>query len=550
MSDSSSTPAADDQREALAHFTPPHPGSQEMPRWDAGELPVPPRFTARSWAMLLGPGIVMGGSAIGGGEWITGPLTTAKYGGAILWLATVSIIAQVFYNLEISRYTLYCGESIFPGKFRMLPGPKFWLIVYILLDFGSVFPYVAANTATPLAAVMVGEIPDVEKVYTLLGVDMKGAVLLRGLQYLCFTAILLPMIFGGKVYRSVMAVMNVKIVVVLGFLILVAVGYSTPDTWREILTGFFKFGSVPTEPTTPGGPPVIDNLFVAWWEGREMPRIDFTMIAMLSALAAISGNGGLTNTTTSSYTRDQGWGMGQKVGAIPSIVGGRNLALSHTGMVFPITRDSIRRFRGWYRVILRDQLVVWMPACFVGVALPSMLSVQFLPRNFEAKSWAVAGMTADGLRDAVGPTWGDAFWHMSLFCGFLVLAPSAMNTVDGVLRRWVDVLWTAVPTIRRWETHRIRYLYFGALCAYGAFGFASMTLWTPDKLIAWATIIYNYALGFSCFHVLAVNLILLPRELRPGWITRVALVVGGLFFILLAVISTRQTLIDMAKAAT
>jgi hypothetical protein len=40
-----------------------------------------------------------------------------------------------------------------------------------------------------------------------------------------------------------------------------------------------------------------------------------------------------------------------------------------------------------------------------------------------------------------------------------------------------------------------------------------------------------------------VNLILLPPELRPGWITRVALVIGGMFFIALAIVSTRQQLI-------
>jgi hypothetical protein len=353
------------------------------------------------------------------------------------------------------------------------------------------------------------------------------------------------MIFGGKAYRSVKAVMNVKIVVVLGFLFFVAIVYSTADTWREILTGFFRFGAVPTKPTTPGGAPGMDNIFFSLWEGRGWPDFDFSMIAMLGALAAISGNGGLTNTTTSAYTRDQGWGMGQKVGAVPSIIGGRKITLAHAGMVFPITRESIARFRGWYNVVLRDQLVVWMPACFVGVALPSMLSVQFLPRNTEANEWDAAGMTADGLAKAVGPEWGSWFWHMSLFCGFLVLAPSAMNTVDGVVRRWVDVCWTAVPAIRRWETHSIRYLYFGALCAYAAFGLTSMTLWAPGDLIKWAGIIYNYALGFSCFHVLAVNLTLLPRELRPGWLTRVALVIGGLFFIALAIISTRQQLITM-----
>src|SRR6476469_10739820 len=132
----------------------PQPGSASMPPWEVGELPDAPRLTLKSWALLLGPGLVMGGAAIGGGEWLAGPLTTARYGGAVLWLATVSILTQVLYNLEISRYTLYCGEPIFTGKFRLLPGPVFWLIVYVFLDFGSVFPYLVANAATPLGAVI------------------------------------------------------------------------------------------------------------------------------------------------------------------------------------------------------------------------------------------------------------------------------------------------------------------------------------------------------------------------------------------------------------
>jgi hypothetical protein len=35
--------------------------------------------------------------------------------------------------------------------------------------------------------------------------------------------------------------------------------------------------------------------------------------------------------------------------------------------------------------------VVWTPACFVGLALPSMLSVQFLPRGTQVADWAAAG---------------------------------------------------------------------------------------------------------------------------------------------------------------
>src|SRR6185503_17479702 len=101
---------------------------------------------------------------------------------------------QVIYNLEISRYTLYCGEPIFTGKFRLLPGPVFWLVLYLFLDFGSVFPYLVASSATPLAAVIVGEIPKLQRVYHLLGFDLTGQSLLQILKYAVFLAILLPLV--------------------------------------------------------------------------------------------------------------------------------------------------------------------------------------------------------------------------------------------------------------------------------------------------------------------------------------------------------------------
>ncbi len=525
----------------MTNFIAPHPGSCAMPQWDVADLPEAPRLTLRSWALLVGPGLVAAGAAIGGGEWLAGPLTTARYGGAILWLATISILAQVLYNLEICRYTLYSGEPIFTGKFRILPGPLFWLAAYVFLDFGSVFPYLVASAATPLAAVIVGEIPDANKTYLLLGIALQGVTLMRLLTYVVFIMALVPLVFGGKVYNSLKAVMSFKIVVVFGFLVLVALLYSSAQTWADIVSGFFKFGSIPVLGGDPGAPR-IDNVFLDLWHGTPLPKIDLTMIPLLGALAAIAGNGGLTNTALSGYVRDQGWGMGKHVGAIPSVVGGQRFTLCHVGSVFPITTQSVARFRRWYRFLVRDQLIVWLPACFVGVALPSMLSVQFLPRGTETQPWVAAGMTADALRHAVGPRLGPYFWLMTLFCGFLVLAPAAVTTFDGALRRWVDLCWTAVPFVRKWDSHRIRWLYFGALCGYAVFGLTALSLWNPKQLLEWATNIYNAALGFSCFHVLAVNTILLPKELRPSWFMRIGLVISGLFFTALTTITTLHLL--------
>lgn len=594
-------------------FVPPHPGAQTMPRWDPGELPDAPRFTWKNWAMLLGPGLVMGGSAIGGGEWLTGPAVTARYGGALLWLATLSILAQVVYNMEISRYTLYSGEPIFTGKFRTLPGPRFWLIAYVILDFGCLFPYLAASAATPVAAVILQRLPVADPNSTvtssILGMQLTDLQLIRGLQYVCFLLALLPMVFGGKVYNSMKVLMTFKIVVVLGYLLLLAVMFSNLGTWVEIGTGFVKFGSVPIQraedlngngvldpgedwdgdgrldvierlkPTidTNGdgvmdqwadingdGKPDkfndidkdgvadgdnVDNIFVAMFQGRPFPVIELSMVGLLAAMASIAGQGGLTNTTTSAYVRDQGWGMGAHVGALPSAIGGREISLSHVGKVFEITRDNLGKFHRWYKHVLRDQLVVWMPACFVGLALPAMLSVVFLQRGVEAERWTMSAMTASGVASRFSETWGPLFWGMTLFCGFLVLVPSNSNAADGFLRRWVDVFWTGSARLREVEPHKIRYLYFAVLCTYAVLGVIILSISpNPTDLLKYATMIYNFALGFSCFHTLAVNTILLPKEIRPNWFIRIGLVLGGLFFSFLALVAAAETLGYLVRA--
>lgn len=548
-------------------FVPPHPGSQQMPQWDGGELPDAPVFRMRNWTALIGPSMVMAAAAIGGGEWLTGPLVTAKYGGALLWLSTFSILGQVLYNIEISRYTLYTGEPIFTGKFRTLPGPMFWLAIYLVLDCGSFLPYLASNAAIPAAALYLGRLPE----------PAKDASFLSVLSCVIFLALLLPLTIGGKVYNSLKAIMTFKLIVVMGFLIFLAVFYSKAETWIEICSGFVKVGTVPVvadEDTNGNGVqdpgeskhvPKLENITTTWSQGRMFPRLDLSMIGILVSMIAISGNGGLTNTPISNFTREQGWGMGRHVGAIPSIVGGHAIELSHVGMVFKVTQESLARWAKWVRHIEREQIWLWMPACFLGLALPSMLSVQFLERGTELKDkYQAAAMTADGVGNAVGgpmiktelpdggtkltrPTLNYTFWCLTLFCGFLVLATSMASTADGVLRRWVDVCWTALPFLRNWDTKHIGKLYFSVLCIYAVLGLFMLTFVKGDVLLIFSGMMYNYALGFSSIHVAIINTVLLPPELRPSVTRRFFLVLGGLFFLTAAVVSS---IVEVPKLIT
>ena len=504
----------------------PHPGSKQMPRWNVAELDDAPLAGWRQWAGMIGPGIVLAGSAIGSGEWLLGPAVSARYGGALLWLATLSLFFQLVYNLEASRYTLYTGEPIFTGKFRTLPGPMFWFLVYLALDFGSLMPYMVVHAATATAAIWLGRIPNPEQI-------AADQALVQGFAYALLVVALVPLMVGGKVYNSVKALMTAKIIIVLGFLLLVAILYSSLRTWLEIGRGFLRFGTVPMDGTSGE----VTNVFVRLLRGEPMPSIDRSAIPLLTSFAAVAGIGGLAQTNISNYTRDQGWGMGRHVGAIPSLIGGLRIGLSHTGTVFLPTRQNLERWRRWQRHVLRDQAVLWLVGSLIGMALPTMLSVEFLTRGTTASQWQMAGMTADAVAVRVGGLVGSVFWYGVLICGFLVLLPSTITNADGFIRRWLDAGWTSLRPLHRIAPHQVRRFYFGMLVTWLVAAIIFLSMRRPMALIVLYGNLGNFALGFSCFHTLVVNRTLLPREIRPGAARSVWLALAGIYFMSLAILT-------------
>jgi hypothetical protein len=155
-------------------------------------------------------------------------------------------------------------------------------------------------------------------------------------------------------------------------------------------------------------------------------------------------------------------------------------------------------------------------------------------------------MTADGVSRAVTESWGawsgSAVWYMTLLCGFLVLGPGMTASADGSIRRWVDVIWTSSRRLRALDPKRIRVVYFIVLMCFMGIGLVLLSIGKPLGLLKMATLIMNFALGFSCFHTLVINLTLLPAPLRPGWFARAALVASGVFFSALAIVTGIETL--------
>lgn len=138
----------------------------------------------------------------------------------------------------------------------------------------------------------------------------------------------------------------------------------------------------------------------------------------------------------------------------------------------------------------------------------------------------------------MGPAMGVLFWNLTLFCGFLVLATASLTTAEGALRRWVDIFWTASPRLRTWDPSKIGRLFFGSVVVYALFGLVLLNIAKPDRLIVWTTTFYNFALGLSCFHVIFVNRLLLPKEIKPSFWRCTGLVLAGSFYTFIACVAT------------
>jgi hypothetical protein len=503
-----------------------------LPPWTVAELPDPQSLGKRNWTSFIGPGIVMMGIQIGGGEWLLGPEITARYGGGLMWIATVAIVLQVFYNLECARYALYCGEPVMTGFMRKRPGPRLWLTVILFLSLSALIPGLSTNAGATLAAMRLGRPP---------GEEDRGLVML--LSYLCLIGVALPVLVGGKVYNMLQAVMTVKVAVVLGFCLMIGMAFVSLEHWWNVMSGFAKFGNVPIKTD---GRDAVANVFTQFWSDGSWPLIELGNIAVLGAFAGYAGGGGLANSTYSNYVRDKGWGMGRRVGAIASAVGGRNITLSHIGKVFAITPESLLRWRGWWNYILTDQLIVWMPGCFMGMALPALLSLQFAPYsefyNHPSKmDWAQAMITADGIRHApsFGPALSSVLWIVTLVVGLTVLLPSQMSIVEDFSRRWTDIIWSASPHARdKLRDDQVKYIYYTLLFTYVGWTLIAQYLFstygTPKLMTLIIANLNNLAIGLTAFQLLWVNVTLLPRELRPRWYHRTGMVCCGIFYLGLA----------------
>jgi hypothetical protein len=186
--------------------------------------------------------------------------------------------------------------------------------------------------------------------------------------------------------------------------------------------------------------------------------------------------------------------------------------------------DQITRFNFWFG------LYGWYCAAivvgFLGMFLPALVTVQFIPPGMDISGFAVAAFQAQYLSQV----WGPAMWFLTLLCGFWVLFSTQLGVTDIFVRMVTDILWTASARIRAWRGGDVRLVYYGILLVFTIWGAIAINLAQPLVLILIGANMAGFNFIVLSLHTLYVNRKFLPPELRPPRWRELTLVLAALFF--------------------
>lgn len=463
--------------------------------WKVAELPAPPIARGMGLLGIIGPGAIILGTSIGSGEWLLGPAAFVKYGMSLLWVTMVAAVLQTIFNTELMRYTLYTGEPAVVGFIRTKPHANFWAWFYALMYFLQVgWPAWAGAAAGAFFYVFTGQLA-----------SPANASIVYWIGVGTFAACVAILMVGRRIEHTLEILNWILVVVILGGLTLLCLLFASGAKWFEAGAGFFGY-SVPAG-TFAFSPPGAD-----WF--------------LISAFAAYSGAGGVTNLTLSNWARDKGFGMGKVVGFIPAAVGGQGILLAHSGSVLNVTQESLIRWQGWWRIVRIDQWGVFFIGALLGMGLPAILYTSFLQTGEDIRGLAVATALANAMSAKNGAVLGLLVASM----GAWMLFKTQLDILEGTVRAVTDILWTGSKRVRQWSDGDVRLVYYAVLAGIVTWGLIASRLAQPIILLQLGANVAGIVMVISALHVLYINTTFLPKEIQPPLWRRVALVLMALFY--------------------
>jgi hypothetical protein len=457
-------------------------------RWYAGavpavlplreqELPEAPRFRK-----LVGPSFIILGLGLGSGEVILWPYLASNFGLGMVWGMVIGITLQFFINMEVERYALVNGESVFVGFARMLKWLPLWFILSTFLGFG--WPGIGLAGATLFSGA-----------FKFSHVDMVGII--------AFLAIGILLTMGRVLYKTVERLQIVLIGLGVPFILILTWMFADASNVSALAQGLIGQG-----------------------EGFWFLPVGVSLASFLGALT-YSGAGGNLNLAQSCYVRDKGYGMGAYADRITSVITGQggSQTLSLTGTTFPTNEENLRRFRRWWKIVNVEHLLVfWLLGLFTMLLLSLLAyaTTYGLPGNAQGIHFVLSEAHAIGRRTL--PFIGTLF----LVATGIMLLATQLTVLDSTSR----IITENILLTGRASEGRVSLLYYAVLWLQIFFGIAVIGLGfdQPRELIVLGAVINAFAMFVYTGLLLFLNNRFLSRPLRPGILRSGVLLLAFIFF--------------------
>ena len=370
---------------------------------------------------LIGPSVIALGMGLGSGEFLLWPNLITVNGYSIWWLFWVGVITQFIALVEIERWTIATGESIFGGMARV---GRLWPWFFLVATIAGFFWPGWASQSGGFTADIIEEATG------------------QRLEWQPVALVMMLVIWIGLAISKIVynALERFQIGLVLLFFPLLAitlllVGVLPADV-LALAKGAVSLGSAPQELTT----------------GRQFPTL---LLAV-----AYAGSGGTLLLAQSLWLRDKGFGMASFQGRIAGIRG-TNEEVSETGYVFDANASplALARFRGWMRVSQQELLITFVFLIIVSVVITSLVVTATLGTG----NTHLAGNFSEMVRlqgaqlNRVAGKWLEIVF---LLGGAFVLFSTQLGIVDTVTRISGSIFYERYGRYTRFWTLKRTFLFF------------------------------------------------------------------------------------------
>ncbi|MBN1778736.1 MAG: Nramp family divalent metal transporter [Candidatus Buchananbacteria bacterium] len=458
-------------------------------------FPKPIKFTK-----LLGPSFIILALGLGSGEVILWPYLTSNWGLGIAWGALLGITFQFFMNMEIERYALARGESVFVGFNKMFKWAAYWFIISTFIGFG--LPGIIAASAQVVASLF-------------------GVTQFKWLAILFLIIIGLILSSGKTVYGMMEKITKTIIFLGIPLIIVLAIILASGVDWLELLKGLVGQGQ--NYSFLPSG----------------------IAFATFFAAFAYAGAGGNLNLTQSIYVKEKGYGMGAYAQKISGLFKNlkENQQIKLEGQDFDLTEDNLKNFKAWWKKINLEHLSVFWFCGFLAMSLLMLLSYTTtfsLSNNAQGINFVIN--EGSQISQLIHPIIGIIF----LVVVGIMLFQTQLGILDSTSRIMAEnFALKRIDAVNSQDKKiNLSKIYFAFLWAQIIFGITLFLfgLTEPKFLIVLGAVINAVSMFVHVGMTTLMNRRLLPIQLRPAIWRMIIMVIIFVVFGIFSVVTVWDTI--------